>query len=74
MVCKHIPLQTLALPDCEIGVLNGKIRQWRGPVTREGLVEDTQFWKEHLIQGDTIKDALVQGQEQPVLRVAQSHQ
>src|SRR5580704_4526860 len=69
-----IARQPVALPNCEIGVLDAGLGQRRLFSIREGGVERSQLRKQNSVDRIAIKDDVVQGEEEPMFSVAELHQ
>jgi hypothetical protein len=63
---QDLALQPLALPDREIGILQGQSRQWRRPAGPEGLVENRDLAHEDAERPGVAHD-VVQGVEDEVV-------
>ena len=70
MLLKDLTLLPLSLPAREVGVLEGRLRERRGTVGREGLVEDRKFLKKDS-RGPAVGDNVMHGQEQDMVLFTQ---
>jgi hypothetical protein len=58
---------------CEIGILDRKLLERRGPAAGESVIEGAHLMHEHP-QGPTVADDVVQGQDQDVVALSQANQ
>jgi hypothetical protein len=73
LLLQHLPVQVLALPQGELGVLLGQLRQRRRAPLAEGLVQTGHLADEHR-GGPAVGDDVVQRHQQQVFALVQPQQ
>src|SRR5215813_9649040 len=62
-----------SLPVCEVSILDGRLRQWRGLARRKGLIKRRQFGKKCAVCCDRVKNDLVDRHIQTMFVLSDSH-
>src|SRR5215216_3057546 len=71
LLLQQRPLQSLALPNGVVGILQRQRRHRRRPPARESLITATQLFKKDR-DGPSVDGDVMEGQHQQVVRLTQS--